>query len=159
MGWEPALPPAKCFEGVCLCQFELHRDLRPQAAGAQYLPSSYGFGIGSVKQDLTRDHRPTSCFPCTHTGRFKCYRLMNSSPNRTLAHMQRKFGFHYLRPWTFSAHSCHPPVVWCCYAASQDLPFMRNAAIFELHYRDGRSSYSVNRARGALRNQRNPVGS
>lgn len=63
MGWEPALPPAKCFEGVCLCQFELHRDLRPQAAGAQYLPSSYGFGLGSVKQDLTRDHRPTSCFP------------------------------------------------------------------------------------------------
>lgn len=55
MGWEPALPPAKCFEGVCLCKFELHRDLRPQAAGAQYLPSSYGSGIGSVKQDMTRD--------------------------------------------------------------------------------------------------------
>jgi hypothetical protein len=90
MGWEPALPPAKCFEGVCLCQFELHRDLRPQAAGAQYLPSSYGFGIESVKQDLTRDHRPTSCFPGTHTGRFKCYRLMNSSPNRSLAQPQRK---------------------------------------------------------------------
>lgn len=55
MEWEPALPPAKCFEGVCLCLVELHRDLRPQAAGAHYLPSFYGFGIGRVKQDLTCD--------------------------------------------------------------------------------------------------------
>lgn len=90
MGWEPALPPAKCFEGVCLCQFELHRDLRPQAAGAQYLPSSYDFGIGSVKQDLTRDHRPTSCFPGTHTGRFKCYRLLKGPPNRTFAYLRQR---------------------------------------------------------------------
>ncbi|SEL36667.1 hypothetical protein SAMN04488032_12018 [Pacificibacter marinus] len=52
MGWEPALPPAKCFEGVCLCQFELHRDLRPQAAGAQYLHPYYGLIIGSVKLNL-----------------------------------------------------------------------------------------------------------
>lgn len=34
MGWEPALPPAKCFEGACHFQVGLHRDLRLQAAGA-----------------------------------------------------------------------------------------------------------------------------
>lgn len=54
MGREPALPPAKCFEGVCHFQVGLHHDLRLQAAGAQYLRLFYGFAAGGVKFDRRR---------------------------------------------------------------------------------------------------------
>lgn len=53
-GWEPALPPTKCFEGACRFLFELHRDVRPQAAGAQNLRRPYALAIGAVK--LKRMH-------------------------------------------------------------------------------------------------------
>lgn len=71
MGWEPALPPTKCFEGACHFQVGLHRDLRPQAAGAQYLRLSYVFAVGSVKLGLTHQYRQKYDLCRIHTVRSK----------------------------------------------------------------------------------------
>ena len=75
MGWEPALPPTKCFEGAFHFQVGLHRDLRLQAAGAQYLRPSYDLAVDYVKLGLMR---PNSGFLRIRTGRSKRDRFWSS---------------------------------------------------------------------------------